>query len=103
MPSSFRYFDRHRAGIDISELLHPTGRQFQLAFQLVFIEYRELIDGIVAASDIKDESAIGLARVSLANYFAAALLMAVNFLFPLPSTLPNEPPGLCEASPSPFH
>lgn len=78
MPSSFRYFDRHRLGIDISELLHPTGRQFQLAFQLVFIEYRELIDGIVAASGIKDESAIGLARVSLANYFAAALLMPYN-------------------------
>ncbi len=78
MPSSFRYFDRHRSGIDISELLHPTGRQFQLAFQLVFIEYRDLIDGIVSESGIKDESAIGLARVSLANYFAAALLMPYN-------------------------
>lgn len=75
MPSSFRYFDRHRSGIDISELLHPTGRRFQLAFQLVFIEHRDLIDSIVAESGIQDESAIGLARVSLANYFAAALLM----------------------------
>ena len=75
MPSSYRYFDRHRSGIDISELLHPTGRQFQLAFQLIFIEYRELIDGLVADAGMTDESAIGLARVSLANYFAAALLM----------------------------
>lgn len=33
MPSSFRYFDRHKSGIDISELLHPTGRRFQLAFR----------------------------------------------------------------------
>ncbi len=75
MPSSFRYFDRHRSGIDISELLHPTGRRFQLAFQLVLIEYRELIDAILASSGLADDSALGLARVSLANYFAAALLM----------------------------
>ncbi|MEM7640452.1 MAG: short-chain fatty acyl-CoA regulator family protein [Pseudomonadota bacterium] len=75
MPSSFTYFDRHRSGIDISELLHPTGRQFQLAFQLGLLEYRELIEKIVMESGLKEESAVGLARVSLANYFAAALLM----------------------------
>ncbi|MHA7900502.1 MAG: helix-turn-helix domain-containing protein [Henriciella sp.] len=75
MPSSFTYFDRHRSGIDISELLHPTGRQFQLAFQLGFLEYRDLIERIVVDSGITDESTVGLARVSLANYFAAALLM----------------------------
>lgn len=75
MPSSFRYFDRHRSGIDISELLHPTGRRFQLAFQLVYIEYRIHIDDVVNSADIKDQSAIELARVSVANYFAAALLM----------------------------
>ena len=75
MPSSFRYFDRHRYGIDISELLHPTGRRFQLAFQLVYIEYRKEIDGVVSSANLKDESATELARVSIANYFAAALLM----------------------------
>lgn len=75
MPSSFTYFDRHRSGIDISELLRRTGRQFQLAFQLGLLEYGELIESIVAGSSLKDESTMGLARVSLANYFAAALLM----------------------------
>ena len=75
MPSSFRYFDRHRSGIDISELLHPTGRRFQLAFQLVFLEYRELIDSLIHQAGILDENTIGLARVSLANYLSAALLM----------------------------
>ena len=75
MPSSFTYFDRHRSGIDISELLHPTGRQFQLAFQLGLLEHRDLIEDIVAKSGLKEDSALGLARVSLTNYFAAALLM----------------------------
>lgn len=75
MPSSFRFFDRHRSGIDISELLHPTGRRFQLAFQLVLIEYHDLIEGVIDSAGFTDEGAVGLARVSLANYFAAALLM----------------------------
>ena len=75
MPSAFTYFDRHRSGIDISELLHRTGRQFQLAFQLGLLEYRDLIEEIVQSSGLTDESAVGLTRVSLANYFAAALLL----------------------------
>ena len=75
MPTSFTYFDRHRSGIDISELLHPSGRQFQLAFQLGLLEYGDLINQIVIESELTDETTIGLARVSLANYFAAALLM----------------------------
>nr|WP_070959770.1 helix-turn-helix transcriptional regulator [Hyphomonas sp. Mor2] len=78
MPSAFTYFDRHRSGIDISELLPPTGRNFQLTFQLALLEYRDLIDSIVGSSGIKDASAIGLMRVSLANYFAAATLMPYN-------------------------
>ena len=75
MPSAFTYFARHRSGIDISELLHRTGRQFQLAFQLGLLEYRDLIEEIVQSSGLTDESAVGLTRVSLANYFAAALLL----------------------------
>ena len=75
MPSAFRHFDRHRSGIDISELLHPTGRRFQLAVQLALIEYRDLIEEQVALSNLSEGSATGLLRVSLANYFAAALLM----------------------------
>lgn len=75
MPSAFTYFDRHRSGIDISELLRSSGRQFQLAFQLGLLEFGDLIERIVIDSGLKEESTIGLARVSLANYFAAALLM----------------------------
>lgn len=78
MPSSFTYFDRHRNGIDISELLHPTGRQFQLTFQLGLLEFRDLIEQIASESGLKNDSAIGLLRVSLANYFAAAVLMPYN-------------------------
>ena len=81
MPSSFRYFDRHRAGIDLSELLPPTGRRFQLAFQLVLLEFRELIDDEVRRAGFEDETTIGLARVTLANYMAAAVLMPYDRFF----------------------
>ena len=75
MPSIFSYFDRHRAGIDLSELLHPAGQRFQLAFQLAFLEHAPLIDEHVRDAGFKDENTIGLARVSMANYMAAATLM----------------------------
>ena len=75
MPNNLRYFDRHRGGLDLSELLPQSGRRFQMAFQLAMLEYRDLIDDHVRAADLPDHNAVGLARVSLANYFASAMLM----------------------------
>ena len=75
MADTLRYFDRHKRGIDLSELLPQSGRRFQMAFQLGMIEHRETIDGLVKAAGFTDRESVGLARVSLANYFAAALLM----------------------------
>jgi len=75
MPDMLKYFDRHRGGLDLSELLPQSGRRFQMAFQLAMLEYRDLIDGIVSKAGLPDRDAIGLARVTLANYFAAALLL----------------------------
>ncbi|MFN4185246.1 MAG: short-chain fatty acyl-CoA regulator family protein [Hyphomonas sp.] len=75
MPNTLRYYDRHKRGIDLSELLPQSGRRFQLAFQLGMLEYGDLIDSYVVKAGFTDRDAIGLARVSLANYFAAAVLM----------------------------
>ena len=75
MPNTLRYYDRHKRGIDLSELLPSSGRRFQLAFQLGMLEFGDLIDAHVSRAGLSDRDAIGLARVSLANYFAAAVLM----------------------------
>jgi len=75
MPDNLRFFDRHRGGIDLSELLPESGRRFQLAFQLAMLEHGDLIDSAVREAELPDRDATGLARVSLANYFAAAMLM----------------------------
>lgn len=75
MPQMLRYFDRHAKRINLSELLPQSGRRFQLAFQIGMLEQRDLIDSIVKTAGLPGREAEGLARTSLANYFAAAVLM----------------------------
>ncbi|MEP3654272.1 MAG: short-chain fatty acyl-CoA regulator family protein [Litorimonas sp.] len=75
MPNMLRWFDRHNQRINLSELLSQSGRRFQLAFQIGMLEHRDLIDAHLDRAKIMDREARGLARTSLANYFAAAVLM----------------------------
>jgi len=75
MPQMLRYFDRHLKRINLSELLPQSGRRFQLAFQIGMLEHRSLIDEIVASAKLPGLEAEGLCRSTLANYFAAAVLM----------------------------
>lgn len=75
MPQMLRYFDRHSKRINLSELLRQSGRRFQLAYQIGMLEQRVLIDTIVDRANLQSREAKGLCRTSLANYFAAAVLM----------------------------
>jgi len=75
MPQELRRYDRHRQTIFLSELLDQPGRSFQLAYQLGYFEQSRAIEDIVEASGLDSDEAKRLCRVSLANYFAAALLM----------------------------
>ena len=74
MRDSLRRFDRHRRHLLLSELVDGPGRMFQTAFQLGLAEASALIDEIVARSD-SAEPTRRLLRISLANYFAAAVMM----------------------------
>ncbi len=75
MPQELRRYDRHRQTIFLSELLDQPGRSFQLAYQLGYFEQSRAIEDIVESSGLDSDEAKRLCRVSLANYFAAALLM----------------------------
>ncbi|MEE9329667.1 MAG: short-chain fatty acyl-CoA regulator family protein [Parvularculaceae bacterium] len=75
MSHMLRFYDRHSRRINLSELLGQSGRCFQLAYQIGMLEQRKTIDRAVASGNFADEETISLARVTLANYFAAALLM----------------------------
>ncbi|MCO4054072.1 MAG: DUF2083 domain-containing protein [Bosea sp.] len=75
MSQALRRFDRHRRRLMISELVEPCGRTFQAACQLAFIEANDLIDAIAARLDPGQGPVRRLLRITLGNYFAAALMM----------------------------
>ena len=75
MPDMLRWFDRHNQRIHLSELMSQSSRRFQLAVQIGMLEQREMFDAHLDRAKIEGREARGLARTSLANYFAAALLM----------------------------
>lgn len=70
-----RLYDPHRGELLLSELLSPSSRRFQIAVLLARMEQFDLIQSIIEAAKFADTETASLARVTLSNYFAAALLM----------------------------
>jgi predicted transcriptional regulator len=75
MRDTLRRFDRHRRQLLISELVDGPGRTFQLAFQTALAECGGVIDTIVGRAGPLDDTPRRLYRITLANYFAAAVMM----------------------------
>ncbi|WP_147115181.1 short-chain fatty acyl-CoA regulator family protein, partial [Tateyamaria sp. syn59] len=75
MAGRLRQHMAHRQELRLSELLAQPSRRFQMAVLLARLEQSEAIAAELADSGLTDPSALALARVTLANYFAAALLM----------------------------
>lgn len=76
LKDTLRRFDRHRRHLLISELVDGSGRVFQAAFQLALLEAGPLMDEIIGRSGGETGEAVRrLLRISLANYFAAAVVM----------------------------
>jgi hypothetical protein len=75
MRETLRRFDRHRRQLLISELIDSPGRAFQLAFQIGLAECNAAIETIIGRAGPLDDAPRRLYRITLANYFAAALMM----------------------------
>ena len=75
MRDTLRRFDRHRRHLVISELVDMPGRAFQTAFQLALIEAGAAIDETIARGEEQGDGVRRLLRISLANYFAGAVMM----------------------------
>jgi len=75
MRETLRRFDRHRRQLLISELIDAPGRTFQLAFQLGMAECSQHFESILSRAGALDDTARRLYRITLANYFAAAVMM----------------------------
>jgi XRE family transcriptional regulator, fatty acid utilization regulator len=75
MGERLRWYDHHRRQLMISEVLSQPSRTFQAAYQLAFTEFDALVGELTLKLEPADELGRRLLRVTLANYFAAALMM----------------------------
>jgi hypothetical protein len=87
MRETLRRFDRHRRQLLISELVDGPGRAFQLAFQIGLAECSASIDAIVNRAGPLDDTPRRLYRITLANYFAAAVMMPYSAFHSAAETL----------------
>jgi predicted transcriptional regulator/DNA-binding XRE family transcriptional regulator len=75
MGDRLRWFDLHRRQLMISEVVDHAGRTFQAAYQLALTEFGTLMSALAARLEPQDELTRKLLRITLANYFAGALMM----------------------------
>jgi predicted transcriptional regulator/transcriptional regulator with XRE-family HTH domain len=75
MKGRSRRYDQLTRRLEISEMLAPSSRLFQIAHQIAYLGYHELLDEMVGGGNFSSEEAKALARTALANYFAGAVLM----------------------------
>ena len=70
-----RWYDHHRRQLMISEVMDQPGRTFQVAYQLALTEWGAVLGEISTRLEPTDEVCRRLLRVTLANYFAGAVMM----------------------------
>lgn len=74
-PRAVRRYDPARKLLTLSDQLPPRTRNFQLAHQVALLTPSNLLDQLVSHELFTTDDSRALARVALANYFAAAVLM----------------------------
>lgn len=75
MGGAVRRWDPDRRELRLSEVLRRGSRNFQLAHQIALLSQSATFERISVDSGIANAESKALARVALANYFAAAVLM----------------------------
>jgi predicted transcriptional regulator/DNA-binding XRE family transcriptional regulator len=70
-----RRYDQLARRLEISEMLDPASRRFQIAHQIAHLRHHDILDAIVASGSFSTDQAAALMRSALANYYAAAVLM----------------------------
>jgi predicted transcriptional regulator/DNA-binding XRE family transcriptional regulator len=75
MQGRSRRYDQLARRLEISEMLPPPSRVFQIAHQIAYLGHHDVLDGIAASGGFSSSDAGALMRTALANYFAAAVMM----------------------------
>ncbi|MEZ5852267.1 MAG: short-chain fatty acyl-CoA regulator family protein [Hyphomicrobiaceae bacterium] len=74
-PGLLRSYNPLTRRLELSEMLPPASRTFQLAHQIAFLGYRPVLEHQGAGGKLTSPASDALARSALANYFAAAVMM----------------------------
>ena len=81
MQGMLRRYDGERRLLQLSEVLRGSSRNFQLALQIGVLSEGSLLTEIARDTVLTTDESVALCRVSMANYFAGAVLMPyVSFL-----------------------
>jgi predicted transcriptional regulator/transcriptional regulator with XRE-family HTH domain len=75
MGERLRWYDHHRRQLMISEVLDQPSRTFQAAYQVALTDFDGILGEMAQRLEPGDDLGRRLLRVTLANYFAAALMM----------------------------
>ena len=75
MKGRSRRYDQHARRLEISEMLPPPSRVFQIAHQIAYLGHHDVLDRIAASGGFTAPDAEALTRTALANYFAGAVMM----------------------------
>jgi len=75
MAGMVRRHDPHHAAIFLDESLSGSGRRFQLALQIVYLEFAGRLDALLEGTTFDSANGQRLARRALANYAAGAIIM----------------------------
>jgi predicted transcriptional regulator/transcriptional regulator with XRE-family HTH domain len=75
MQGAVRRYDPERKVLSLSEVLRRGSRNFQLAFQIGLLTQGAALEKRARDPELTSADSRALARVALANYFAAAVLM----------------------------
>ena len=75
LPDSLSRLDLHARQVQLSEMLGPASRNFQLALKIAQLEKQDEIVSLAQGAQFEDEAARALFKRHLDGYFAAALLM----------------------------
>jgi hypothetical protein len=70
-----RHYDPHERVLSFSEVLPNRSRKMQLAYQIGLLSLAPVLNQLTDSPLLTSEQSKTLARVALANYFAAAVLM----------------------------
>ena len=88
MHNQLRRYDQHRREILLSEALRRPQRQFHLLVQYALLSQQDKLNHICTTLGSEDQQTVSLLKVTLAAYFAGAVMMPYE-------SFPN-PPKVCD-------